>query len=131
MIFSCITLLQEICTREGMRCLFLPKFHCELNYIEMYWGAANKRYTRENCGYTFAAGLKVMVPKALDQVSSLVVSIRKYERLLSSFRLMMDAYSKKGLTSRQALFAVKKYTSPTAYQRARGADKDGGGAAAG
>ena len=104
MIFSCITLLQEICTREGMRCLFLPKFHCELNYIEMYWGAA-KRYTRENCDYTFA-GLKVMVSKALlDQVS--LVSIRKYERL--SFRFV-DAYSK-GLTSRQALFAVKKYKS--------------------
>lgn len=28
--------------------LFYPKFHCELNWMEYYWGKA-KKYTPDNC----------------------------------------------------------------------------------
>ena len=45
--------------------LFLPKFHCELNWIERYWGAS-KRYCRKHCGYTLVA-LRATVPIALSQ----------------------------------------------------------------
>ncbi len=31
-------LLQHIIEKAGHKCLFLPKFHCELNPIEMVWG---------------------------------------------------------------------------------------------
>src|ERR1700692_4587861 len=31
-------LLQIIIEEAGHKCYFLPKFHCELNPIEMYWG---------------------------------------------------------------------------------------------
>lgn len=31
-------LLQLVIEEAGHICLFLPKFHCELNPIEMYWG---------------------------------------------------------------------------------------------
>lgn len=30
--------LQQIIQDAGHKCYFLPKFHCELNPIEMYWG---------------------------------------------------------------------------------------------
>ena len=50
---------------KGHRCLFLPKYHCELNWIERYWGAA-KKYARRHCGYTLSA-LRVCVPIALSQ----------------------------------------------------------------
>jgi len=33
-------LLQKYVEERGHICLFLPKFHCELNPIEMYWGYA-------------------------------------------------------------------------------------------
>ena len=36
-------LLQHIIEDRGHRCLFLPKFHCELNAIELYWGFAKYR----------------------------------------------------------------------------------------
>jgi len=31
-------LLQTVIEEAGHKCYFLPKFHCELNLIEMYWG---------------------------------------------------------------------------------------------
>jgi hypothetical protein len=96
-------LLQEIIESRGHKVIFYPKFHCELNYIEMYWGAT-KRYARMHCNYSWK-GLRRVVPEALDSVS--VKQIRKYAR--RSFRYM-DAY-RKGLNAKQAEYAVRKYKS--------------------
>lgn len=45
--------------------LFLPKFHCEFNPIELAW-AKSKIYTRQHCGYSIVA-LRKLVPVALDK----------------------------------------------------------------
>ena len=98
-----IPLIQEIIEAHGHKVMFYPKYHYELNYIEMYWGAA-KRYARENCNYTWK-GLEKTVPLALDSVS--LNSIRKFERKSARY---MDCY-RKGLNMKQAEYAVKKYKS--------------------
>jgi hypothetical protein len=46
------SLVQEVIEAAGHLCIFLPKFHCELNFIEFFWGAV-KKYLRDNCDYTF------------------------------------------------------------------------------
>mmetsp|Transcript_36378 Transcript_36378/g.60283 ORF Transcript_36378/g.60283 Transcript_36378/m.60283 type:complete len:302 (+) Transcript_36378:169-1074(+) len=46
-------------------CLFLPKFHCELNAIERYWGAT-KKWLRRHCSYSLP-GLRATLPIALSQ----------------------------------------------------------------
>jgi len=95
--------LQEEIEKKGHKCIFYPKFHCELNYIEMYWGAA-KRFTRDKCDYSWA-GLQETVPEALDSVP--LITIRKFAR--KSWRYM-DIY-RKGITGKLAEFVVKKYRS--------------------
>ena len=62
---------QEEVERLGHRVLFYPRFHCELNFIELYWCRA-KWFARENCGHSFEA-LKATVPEALASVSGVPV----------------------------------------------------------
>ncbi|KAF8221017.1 hypothetical protein L208DRAFT_1536349 [Tricholoma matsutake] len=38
------SLLEAHCHARGFRVLLLPKFHCELNFIEQCWGYAKRKY---------------------------------------------------------------------------------------
>ena len=38
------SLLESSCKVKGFPILFLPKFHCKLNFIEQCWGAAKHYY---------------------------------------------------------------------------------------
>ena len=66
--------VQEVVEEAGHLCIFLPKFHCELNFIEFFWGAV-KKYFQEHCDYTFET-LKTNLPKALESVQ--ISTIRKW-----------------------------------------------------
>ena len=61
---------------EGFQCLFLPKFHCELNPIERVWGQS-KRYCRVHTNFTLVKLREILNP-ALDLVT--VDLMRKYFR---------------------------------------------------
>ncbi len=59
-------LLREVVEVDyGHKILFFPKFHCELNFIEMVWGYL-KRKLRQECQFSFEV-LKARVPKILDE----------------------------------------------------------------
>ena len=45
--------LTEEVNKLGFQILFYPKFHCELNFIEMVWGWI-KSYHRRTCTYKYA-----------------------------------------------------------------------------
>lgn len=95
--------LEEVILEAGHKCIFYPKFHCELNYIERYWGAA-KRYARENCDYSWS-GLQRVVPTALESVDT--ITIRRFARKAWRY---MDLY-RNGITGKLAEYAARKYKS--------------------
>ncbi|UZN99437.1 uncharacterized protein OCT59_000708 [Rhizophagus irregularis] len=95
--------IAEIIEKAGHKYIFYPKFHCELNFIERYWGAA-KRHARENCNYSWV-GLKQIVPQSLESVS--LITIRRFAR--KAWRYM--SLYQKGIGGKLAEYAVKKYRS--------------------
>ena len=97
------SLVQEVIEAAGHLCIFLPKFHCELNFIEYFWGAT-KKYLRDNCDYTFTT-LQKNLPKALESVT--VETIRKWEHRMWRW---LDAYDG-GLAAREAQLHVQKFSS--------------------
>jgi len=71
--------------------------------ILRFWSAA-KRYTLNNCDYSFK-GLEKTVPEALNSIS--LETIRCYAHRTWRF---IDIY-RKGLTGIEVLYTVKKYRS--------------------
>ena len=113
-------LIQMLIEDLGHICLFLPRFHCKLNLIEMLWGYGKycacislDRAVLASpllSGYrTLADGrfatAKTLVPKCLNLCE--LTMIRKFFQ--KSWRYL-DAYQN-GLNARQAALANKKYKS--------------------
>ena len=90
--------------------VMLPKYHCEINFIEYFWGSV-KRFLRDNCDYTFDTLKENDMPKALSSVS--IDTIRRWEH----HHRWMDAYSD-GLGTTEAQKQVKEFSS-TKYKSHR------------
>ena len=97
------SLIQEVINAAGHLCIFLPKFHCELNFIEYFWGAI-KKYLHDHCDYTFRT-LQENLPKALESVA--VETIRKWEHRMWRW---LEAYDD-GLAACEAQLHVQKFSS--------------------
>ena len=84
-------------------CLFLPKFHCELNPIERCWCHA-KKYTRGHCNGSIIR-LRKIVPEGLATVN---------RELIHRFFLTCTDYERaysEGHTCHTIDEVVKKYKS--------------------
>lgn len=96
------SVLETRCKYLGVSVLFLPKFHCELNFIEQCWGYAKRVYrlcpesSRED----------QLEKNALDSLECIPLdTMRKFANRARRF---MDAYDR-GLNGRQAAWAARKY----------------------
>ena len=96
------SLLEEQCKILGVLVLFLPKFHCELNFIEQCWGYAKRLYrlcpesSRED----------QLEKNSLNSLEAIPLdTMRKFATRSCRF---MDAYDQ-GLNGRQAAWATRKY----------------------
>jgi hypothetical protein len=106
--------LEKMCKPHGYQVLFLPKFHCELNFIEQCWGFSKRLY----CQYPASskeADLERNVLTALDSVPLMVMRrfifsyfnnclfpvIKFLMQLCYPARCFIDAY-RKGLQGKGA-----------------------------
>jgi hypothetical protein len=94
--------IQELIFARGHYCIFLPKFHPELNFIERYWSRV-KWYARQKCDGT-KPGLKAVADEALSEKACDLALMRRCAR--TSWR-WVDAYHK-GLDGVLACWAVRK-----------------------
>ena len=97
------SLVQEVIEEAGHHCIFLPKFHCEVNFIEFFWGAI-KQWVWEYCDYTFS-GLQEHLPMALASVN--ILTIQKWEDKMIWW---IEAY-RSGLSAQDAQLQVKNFSS--------------------
>lgn len=67
--------LQEFIESRGHLCDFYPKYHCELNFIEQYWGAAKFQYRSATRSKTLK-DMESLVRESLDSVP--LLQIRRY-----------------------------------------------------
>ena len=98
------TKVETYISAKGHRCIFIPKYHCELNPIERVWGHA-KRYTRSHCDYSFA-GLERTIEPALETVSTDLM--RKYFRWVCEYA---RAYREGHRAGPEIEKALKQYKS--------------------
>ena len=98
--------LQETVENSGHLIIFFPKFHCELNFIELVWGFM-KRELRDNCDFNFD-NLCLRIHELLDNtLPTKTTMIRKFHNRCLRF---MDGYSK-GLYGPLLDYAMKQYSS--------------------
>ena len=87
---------------RGFQVIFLPKFHCKLNFIEQCWGYS-KRVYRQCLVSSKEEDLEKNVLNPLESVP--LESMRRFARRSHCF---MDGY-RQGLNGKQAAWAAKKY----------------------
>jgi hypothetical protein len=96
------SLLETICVARGILVLFLPKFHCELNFIEQCWGRAKSVYRT----YPESSRKDRLEDNTITTLESIPLSMmHKFSNRSLRF---MDAYGH-GLNGRQAAWASRKY----------------------
>jgi hypothetical protein len=96
------SLLETICAARGFQVLFLPKFYCELNFIEQCWGRAKSIY-RTYPESSREDHLEDNTISALESIPLLMM--QKFSNRSLRF---MDAYSR-GLNGRQVAWVSRKY----------------------
>jgi transposase len=96
--------LTQVVHKAGFEIIFYPKYHCELNYIEMVWGWA-KGHHRRTCTYNYK-DLKERLPKTFDDLLDVSFVRKVFQHCLR----FMSGYREK-LEGPLLDYAMRKYTS--------------------
>ena len=116
--------LTEVVKGRGHKIIFFPKFHCELNFIEMVWGWM-KSYHRRNCTYNYLH-LKNNLPNTM-LVEMPIKFIRKAARhcyrFMSGYRQGLDGplldYTMKTYSGHRRIPDIVLIEVQAAYDKSR------------
>ncbi|KAE9395876.1 hypothetical protein BT96DRAFT_825578, partial [Gymnopus androsaceus JB14] len=81
------SILETACKAHGVEVLFLPKFHCKLNFIEQCWGYAKQVY---RCNPD-SSHEDVLMKNAIDALAA--VPILSMRRFANRSRHFMNGYA--------------------------------------
>jgi hypothetical protein len=109
-------LLQERIEARNHKCMFIPRFHCELNPIEWVWCFV-KRHTQKYSNGTITR-LRQILPPAFDNV--LKDLIKKFFRKVRDYEMSYRL----GCTATNVDEAVKTYSSHRRISQQNLLDKD-------
>jgi hypothetical protein len=96
------SVLEAVCATRGVQILFLPKFHCELNFIEQCWGRAKSVYRT----YPESSREDHLEANMIMSLESIPLSMM--QKFFTRSLRFMDAY-RRGLNGRQAAWATRRY----------------------
>lgn len=96
--------LTQVVHEAGFEIIFYPKYHCELNYIEMVWGWV-KSHHRRTCTYNYK-DLKERLPKTFDDLLDVSFVRKVFQHCLR----FMSGY-RQNLEGPLLDYAMRKYTS--------------------
>ena len=96
-------ILETHCRMRGIHdVVFLPKFHCELNFIEQCWGRAKSIYRT----YPPSSSTEDLEANTLCSLESIPLPMMR--KFATRSRRFLDAYDR-GLNGKQAAWAARKY----------------------
>jgi hypothetical protein len=90
------SVLESVCRAQGIDVIFLPKFHCELNFIEQCWGYAKRIYRMMDPSKSESV-LEQNVINSLDAVP--LLSIRWYVSISRQIQIVCSQDTKSQLCS--------------------------------
>ncbi|KAF8240870.1 hypothetical protein L208DRAFT_1495751 [Tricholoma matsutake] len=100
------SLVQEVIEDAGHLCIVLPKFHCELNFIEFFWGAVKQYFLQVWCCHRYRIPAPVLHPMPIALPSVELATIQRWEHRMHRW---MDTYHE-GLDTQEAQAKVKTFS---------------------
>ncbi|KAG2338450.1 hypothetical protein BDR05DRAFT_978180 [Suillus weaverae] len=94
--------LETSCRAQSFDVIFLPKFHCKLNFIEQCWGFTKWLYQMKD----WSSSEEVLERNVIESLNA--IPMDSMQRFTMRSARFIDAYQK-GLNGTQAAWAIKKY----------------------
>ena len=97
-------MVESFVLARGHRVVWIPKYHCELNPIELVWGMAKRLYRRHALGSM--PNMRALVPRVLAAVD--LHTIRRFARRCRDFARAYRNEGESRIRSAQQLEAGRK-----------------------